>query len=132
MTMNTNRNPRGGHGVPTVGTTTPPAINHAQPGGRPPNQQCQFPTWIQWNRFKGAISELHGDIYDLVGIDSANLFTMTTRAIAPYTGCELGGDICCSIVMFKLATFTRPTRPIPSPTTTDGTITPIDPVEMDI
>ena len=81
---------------------------------------------------KGAFSELHGDIYDLVGIDSTNLFTMTTRAIATYTGCELGGDICCSIETFTLATLTCPTRPIPPPTTTDGTITPIDPVEMDI
>ena len=72
--MNTNWNPQGGRGVPTTGMTTPPAINQAQPGGRPPNQQCQFPPWIQHNWFDGAISELHGHIYDLVGIHSADPF----------------------------------------------------------
>ena len=82
----------------STGTTTPPAINQAQPSGRPPNQQHQFPTWLQHNQFEGAISELCGHIYDLllVGIRSANLFTMTTHPIATYMGRELSGDICCS------------------------------------
>ena len=47
-------------------------------------------------------------------------------------GHELGGDICCSIETFMLASLTCPNRPIPPPPTTDGTIIPIDPVEMDI
>ena len=80
--MNMNRNPQGGCGVPSTGMTTPPTINQAKPGGHPPNQQCQFPTWLQHSRYEGAISELHGHIYDLVGIRSADLFTMTTCAIA--------------------------------------------------
>ena len=47
-------------------------------------------------------------------------------------GHELGGDIHCSIEMFTLATVTHPTRPIPPPPTSEGTIVPIDLVEMDI
>ena len=65
--MNPNRNPRGGCGAPTPGTTTPPTIQQGQPGGRPLNQQRQFPTWLQCNQFEGAISDLRGHIYDLVG-----------------------------------------------------------------
>ena len=80
--MNTNRNPRGGHGAPTPGMATPQVIHQGQPSGHPLNQQHQFPTWLQCNRFEGAISELCGHIYDLVGIWSTNLFTMTTCAIA--------------------------------------------------
>ena len=57
---------------------------------------------------------------------------MTTCAIATYTGCELGGDICHSIETFMLATLTHPTRPLPQPPATNGTVIPIDPVEMDI
>ena len=130
--MNPNRNPRGGRGAPTPGTTTPPVIQQRQPGGRSPNQQRQFPTRLQRNRFEGATSELRGHIYDLVGIRSANLFTMTTGAIAAYMGRELGGDIRRSIETFTLAILTRPTRPLPPPPATDGTVSPIDPVEMDI
>ena len=73
-----------------------------------------------------------GHIYDLVGIRSADLFTMTTHAIATYTGRNLGGDICHSIETFTLATLTSPTRPLPPPPATDGTVILIDPVEMDI
>ena len=91
--MNPNRNSRGGRGAPTPGTTTPPVIQQGQPSGCPPNQQCQFPTRLQRNWFEGAISELCGHIYDLVGIRSTNLFTMTMHTIATYTGRELGGDI---------------------------------------
>ena len=47
-------------------------------------------------------------------------------------GLELGGDIHCSIEMFTLATLTCPTRPIPPPPASSGTIVPIDPVEIDI
>ena len=47
-------------------------------------------------------------------------------------GRELGGDICHSIEMFTLATLTHPTRPIPPPPASNGTVIPIDPVEMDI
>ena len=100
--MNLNQNPRGGRGAPTPGTTTPPVIQQGQPGGRRLNQQRQFPTRLERNRFEGAISELRGHIYDLVGIWSANLFTTTTRTIATYTGRELGGDICHSIETFTL------------------------------
>ena len=132
LTLNPNRNPRGGHGAPTPGMTTPPAIQQGQPGGRPPNQQRHFPTLLQCNRFEGAISELRGHIYDLVGIQSADLFTMTTCTIATYTGCELGSDICHFIETFTLATLTQPTRPLPPPPATDGTVIPIGPVEMDI
>ena len=46
-------------------------------------------------------------------------------------GRELGGDICRSIEMVMLAMLTCPTRPIPPPPASDGTIVPIDPVEMD-
>ena len=113
-------------------TTTPPAINQAQPSGHPPNQQRQFPTRLQHNWFEGAISELRGHIYDLVGIHSADLFTMTICPIATYTGRELGCDIRRSIEMLTLATLTHPTRPLPPPPATDGTVIPIDPVEMDI
>ena len=130
--MNPNRNPRGGCGAPTPGTTTPPVIQQGQPGGCPMNQQCQLPTRLQRNRFEGAISELCGYIYDLVGIRSANLFTMTTCMIATYTGCELGGDIRRPSETFTLAMLTRPTRPLPPPPATDGTVILIDPVEMDI
>ena len=77
--MNTNQNHQGGWGAPTTGMTAPPKFNKAQPSGCPPNQQRQFPTWIQCKRFEGAIPELHGHIYDLVGIHSANLFTTTTH-----------------------------------------------------
>ena len=45
--MNVNQNPQGGCGVPTTGMTTPTTINQGQPSGRPPNQQHQFPTWLQ-------------------------------------------------------------------------------------
>ena len=130
--MNMNRNPQGGHGTPTTGTNAPPTASQAQPGGRSLNQQRQPPTWIQRIHFEGAISELHGHIYDLVGIRSADLFTTTTQAIATYMGHELGGDMCHSIETFTLATLTHPTRPIPPPPATDGTVIPIDPVEMDI
>ena len=68
----------------------------------------------------------------MVGIHSADLFTTTTQAIATYVGCELGGDIHHSIETFMLAMLTCPTRPIPPPPTSKGTIVPIDPVEMDI
>ena len=44
----------------------------------------------------------------------------------------MGGDIHRSIEMFMLAMVTHPTRPIPPLPTTDGTIVPIDPLEMDI
>ena len=37
-----------------------------------------------------------------------------------------------SIETFTLATLTHTTRPIPPPPATDGTIVPVDPVEMDI
>ena len=57
---------------------------------------------------------------------------MTTHAIATYMGRELSGDICCCIETFTLATLTRPTRPLPPPPATDGTVVLIDPVEMDI
>ena len=90
-------------------------IHQGQPGGRSPNQQHQLPTWLQGKRLEGAISELCGHIYDLVGIWSADLFTTTTHAIATYTGCKLCGDICHSIETFTLATLTYPTRPLPPP-----------------
>ena len=99
--MNMNWNPRGSRGVPTTGTNAPPTANQAQPSGCNLHQQHQLPTRLQCNCFKGSISELCGHIYDLVGICSA-----TTQAIATYTGHKLGGDICCSIETFTLATLT--------------------------
>ena len=57
---------------------TPPTANQVQPGGHNPNQQRQPPTQIQCIRFEGAISDLCGHIYDLVGIHSTDLFTTTT------------------------------------------------------
>ena len=52
LTMNPNWNCRGDRGAPTPGTTTPPVIQQGQPGGRPSNQQHQFPTWLQCNWFE--------------------------------------------------------------------------------
>ena len=130
--MNMNQNPRGSCGPPTAGMNASPTPNQAQLGGCNPNQQRQPPTWIQCICFKGAISELCGHIYDLVGICSADLFTTTAQAIATYMGCKLGGDIRHSIETFMLATLTCPTRPTPPPPATDGTVIPIDPVEIDI
>ena len=76
--MNTNRNPQGSHGTPTTGMNAPPTANLALPGGHNPNQQHQPPMWIHHIPFEGAISELCGHIYDLVGIHSTDLFTTTT------------------------------------------------------
>ena len=76
--MNMNQNPRGSHGTPTTGMNAPPTANQVQPGGHNPNQQRQPPTQIQCIRFEGAISDLYGHIYDLVGIHSTDLFTTTT------------------------------------------------------
>ena len=45
---------------------------------------------------------------------------------------KLGGDIRRSIEMFTVATVTHPTRPIPPPPTSEGTIVPIVLLEMDI
>ena len=70
---------------------------------------------------------MRGHIYNLVGICSADLFTIATHAIATYMGHELGGNIHHSIEMFTLATLTCPTRPLPPPPSTDGTVIPIDP-----
>ena len=115
-----------------TGMNTPPTANQAPPGARNPNQQQQPPNQSQHVHFEGAISELHGHIYDLVAIHSTHLFTTSTQAIATYMGHKLGGDICCSIETFMLASVTHPTRAIPPPPTADGTIVPIDLLKMDI
>ena len=47
-------------------------------------------------------------------------------------GHEMGGDIRCSIETFTLAALTHPTRPIPPPPASDGTVVSIGPVKMDI
>ena len=61
-----------------------------------------FSVRIQHACFDRAISELRGHIYDLVGIQSADLLTTTIQAITTYMGHELCGDICRSIETFML------------------------------
>ena len=68
----------------------------------------------------------------MVGICSTDLFTTTTQAIEIYAEREWGGNIHQSIEMLMLAMLTCPTRPIPPPPASDGTIVPIDLAEMDI
>ena len=75
--MHANQNPQGSRAPPTTGMNTPSTANQAPPGACKPNQQCQPPNQIQRICFEGAISELHGHIYDLVRICSADLFTTT-------------------------------------------------------
>ena len=57
---------------------------------------------------------------------------MTTRAVAIYFGCELGGDIQCSIERSTLAILPRPVWPTPGPALKEGTTGMVDPVDLDI
>ena len=50
-------------------------------GGR-----CTTPPVIPQQRFDGATEELKGDVFDLVGSWSANLFIKSKKALANYVG----------------------------------------------
>ena len=60
-------------------------------GGRATSQSGCGSRWnmaptISRHRFEGAMEELEGEIFDLVGLHSANLFVKSKKAVANYVG----------------------------------------------
>ena len=58
---------------------------HATGQGGCSSQRNMAPT-ISRHRFEGATEELQGEIFDLVGSHSANLFIKSQKAVANYVG----------------------------------------------
>ena len=72
---------------------------------------------ISRHRFEGAMEELKGEIFDLVGSRSANLFIKTQKAVANYIGrtYQHSGDIRRGIETLTLPTIPIPTAPVADP-----------------
>ena len=69
----------------------------------------------QW--FEGATEELKGEIFDLVGSHSADLFIKTKKAVANYVGrtYQHSGDIRRAIETLTLPTIPMPIAPVADP-----------------
>ena len=72
---------------------------------------------ISKHRFDGATDELKGQIFDLVGAHSANLFIKSKKALANYVGrtYQHSGDIRCAIETLTLPTIPTPMAPVGDP-----------------
>ena len=72
---------------------------------------------IPRHRFEGATDELKGQIFDLVGARSADLFIKSKKALANYVGrtYQHSGDIRHTIETLTLPTIPTPTAPIGDP-----------------
>ena len=68
-------------------------------------------------RFDGATDELKGEIFDLVGSRSADLFIKTKKSIANYVGrtYQHSGDIRRAIEILSLPTIPMPIAPVADP-----------------
>ena len=74
-------------------------------------------TTISRQRFDGATEELKGEIFDLVGSRSADLFIKTKKAVANYVGrtYQHSGDIRRAIETLIVPTIPMPTAPVADP-----------------
>ena len=81
-------------------------------GGRG-GRRNTIPT-ISKHRFDGATEELKGQIFDLVGARSADLFIKSKKALANYIGrtYQHSGDICRAIETLSLPIIPTPTAPV--------------------
>ena len=72
---------------------------------------------ISRQRFNGATEDLKGEIFDLVGSHSADLFIKTKKAVANYIGrtYQHSGDIRHAIETLTLPTIPMPTAPVADP-----------------
>ena len=72
---------------------------------------------ISKHRFDGATEELKGQIFDLVGARSADLFIKSKKALANYIGrpYQHSGDICWAIETLSLPIIPTPTAPVRDP-----------------
>ena len=72
---------------------------------------------ISNHRFDGASKELKGQIFDLVGARSADLFIKSKRALANYIGqtYQHSGNICQAIETLSLPIIPTPTAPVGDP-----------------
>ena len=72
---------------------------------------------ISRHRFEGATEELKGEIFDLVGSRSADLFIKSQKAVANYVGrtYQHSGDIRRGIETLTLPTILIPTAPAADP-----------------
>ena len=72
---------------------------------------------IPRHRLDGATEEFKGQIFDLVGARSANLFIKSKKAVANYVGrtYQHSGDICRAIETLTLPTIPLPTAPVADP-----------------
>ena len=72
---------------------------------------------IPRQRFEGATEELKGQIFDLVGAPSADLFIKSKKAVANYVGrtYQHSGDIRRAIETLTMPTIPLPTAPVADP-----------------
>ena len=72
---------------------------------------------ISRQRFDGATEELKGEVFDLVGSRSADLFIKSKKAIANYVGrtYQHSGDIRRAIEILSLPTIPMPIAPVADP-----------------
>ena len=84
-------------------------------GGRGGRRNAPAP--ISRQRFDGATEDLKGEIFDLVGSRSADLFIKSKKAIANYVGrtYQHSGDIRRAIEILSLPTIPMPVAPIADP-----------------
>ena len=98
------------------------SIRTGRHGGRGPGRagrgnQHKTTATISRQRFDGATEDLKGEIFDLVGSRSADLFIKTKKAVANYVGrtYQHSGDIRRAIETLTLPTIPMPTAPVADP-----------------
>ena len=98
------------------------SVRTGRHGGRGPSRAGRggrrgTTTTISRQRFEGATDDLKGDIFDLVGSRSADLFIKTKKAIANYVGrtYQHSGDIRRAIETLTIPTIPMPTAPVADP-----------------
>ena len=91
-------------------------------GGRGPSRSGRggrrtTPPMLSRQRFDGATEELKGDVFDLVGSRSADLFIKSKKALAIYVGrtYQHSGDIRRAIETLALPTILMPIAPVADP-----------------
>ena len=79
--------------------------------------RCTTTATISRQRFEGATEELKGEIFDLVGSRSADLFIKTKKAVVNYVGrtYQHSGDIRRAIETLTLPTIPMPIAPVADP-----------------
>ena len=98
------------------------SVRTGRHGGRGPGRAGRgsrrtMTATISRQRFDGATEDLKGEIFDLVGSRSADMFIKTKKAIANYVGrtYQHSGDIRRAIETLTLSTIPMPTAPVADP-----------------